>query len=367
MHIRPFKAAFPIWSRIASAEVFFASVKSDYQIFRDQGLFDTYPTNALYIYQIRNGRRWHTGLLACTDIRDYLSGGIKKHEKTMAAKETKQFELLHQRQAMVKPVTLLYPDVNDINSLLKEYTVNVIPDFSIPLGSEEHLIWCVEEKAGIQKLQELFEQEVPDAYIADGHHRSAATALQYQERGCVSPFDQLLCAFFPSSELEIHDFNRVIKDLSNLTPIYFMARLSAYCDIEPVTNVVKPKEKHHMLLYLDEEWFRLKWKKEVLNPIEKEPVKLDADLLNEHILKGILGIEDVRNDPRISYVEGPKGLEAIQQKVQKGDKNRMAFCLYPVQLEEMFIVADYKKELPPKSTWFEPRMRNGLIVLDYPK
>ncbi|NRB64229.1 MAG: DUF1015 domain-containing protein, partial [Saprospiraceae bacterium] len=342
MHIRTFKAAFPVWSRIISAEDFLANVKTDYRKFRDQGLFDTYPKDALYIYQIRNDKRWFTGLLACTDIRDYLAGSIKKHEKTMAVKEAKQVELLHQRQATVKPVTLLYPDVDNINTLLKEYTINVRPDFVISLGSEKHLVWCVEEKAGIQKLQELFKEEVPHAYIADGHHRSAAMAFQYQQRGCVSPFDQMLCAFFPSSELEIHDFNRVIKNLGRLSPIYFMARLSACCDIEPIAKAFKPHKKHQMLLYLDEEWFRLTWKKEVLKPLEKEAVILDADLLNEYILKGILGIVDVRNDLRISYVEGPKGLEAIQQKVLKGDKNRMAFCLYPVQMEEMFIVADHE-------------------------
>jgi uncharacterized protein (DUF1015 family) len=367
MHIRPFKAVFPAWRKIKSADAFLSSVKEDYADFRQKGWFDTSVHPAFHIYQIRTTHRLHTALLACTDIRDYLEGDIRKHEHTLALKEAKQMELLQQRRASVKPVTLAYPDVEAINQLLRDYTTRIEPDIVVKVEEETHSIWAVEERVGIEKLQALFNERVPRAYIADGHHRSAATARQFLEHHKSVDYNQLLCAFFPSSELEIHDFNRVVKDLGSLSSTSFMARLSALFHIVPLGQAHKPERKHELLLHIDEEWYHLVWKPEILKQYADQPVVLDAHLLNEWVMKDVLGIKDVRNDPRISYVEGPRGLDAIRHKVEKGSTDRLAFCLYPVQLEEMYQVADAQRELPPKSTWFEPRMKNGLIVLEYPK
>lgn len=332
-----------------------------------QGLFRAADEQAFYIYQIRTSNRYHTALIACVDVRDYLQGHIRKHEHTLESKERKQLDLLKHRRAAVKPVTLAYPDVESINLILREYTIRIEPDFTIRHGEDTHLIWAVEEQIGIQKLRSLFRKKVPNAYIADGHHRSAATARQFMETGGDERFGQLLCAFFPASELEIHDFNRVVRGIGLQSHASFLARLSQVLHIRQLAQARKPQAKFNLLLYLGQEWFELAWKENVLSAHEQQNVVLDAQLLNQFVLRDILGIDDVRNDPRISYVEGPRGLDALRQKVDKDNADRAAFGLYPVQLEEMFTVADSQQELPPKSTWFEPRIQNGLIVLTYPE
>lgn len=367
MQISPFKASFPAWEKLTSTQDYFSSVKEKYADLSGKGLFRRSDQPACYIYQIRTPSRYHTALIACTDIRDYLQGDIRKHEHTLAPKERKQVDLLQQRSAAVKPVTLAYPDVEPINLILREYSTRIEPDFSIRDGEQTHLIWAVEEKIGIQKLQSLFREKVPCAYIADGHHRSAATARRFLDSGEDERFGQLLCAFFPASELEIHDFNRVVKHLGDQSHASFIARLSEVLHIRPLGQARKPRKKFYMLLYLGQEWFELAWKEEVLRAYLHQKVVLDAQLLNRYVLKDILGIENVRHDPRLSYIEGPSGLDALRQKVDKDPARRVAFGLYPVQLEEMFTVADSREELPPKSTWFEPRMKNGLIVLTYPE
>lgn len=367
MHIRPFKASFPAWEKLSSTQEYFSSVKETFGGLSGAGLFRQADHPACYIYQIRTPSRYHTALIACTDVRDYLQGAIRKHEHTLEPKERKQLDLLKERKAAVKPVTLAYPDVEPINLILREYSTRIEPDFTIQHGEDTHLIWAVEEEVGIRKLQSLFQQKVPYAYIADGHHRSAATARQFLEAGERAHFGQLLCAFFPASELEIHDFNRVVKDLGGLSHAAFMAHLSQVLHIRSLGQARKPQQKFNMLLYLGGEWFELSWKQDILSAYLHQDVVLDAQLLNQYVLSDILGIADVRNDPRLSYVEGPRGLDALRQKVDKDSDQRAAFGLYPVQLEEMFSVADSQKELPPKSTWFEPRMKNGLIVLTYPE
>mgnify|MGYP006266250507 CR=1 FL=1 len=367
MHIRPFQAAYPRLSDLSSVDVFFDQVKEAYGEYVQAGQYDRFRKDALYIYQIRTNNRYHTALLACADIRDYLTGHIRKHEHTLQYKEDKQLELLWKRQASVKPITLAYPDVEQVNHFLREYTRRMEPDLQVGLHGDQHLVWAIEEEVGIRKLQRLFAEKIPVAYIADGHHRTAAVARQFSLRGSAGSFDRLLCAFFPSSELEIHDFNRVIKDLGEWSTGHFLKRLKAVCHVTPLGQARKPQEKFHMLLYLNEEWFECCWKAEMLGRYQDQEVVLDAQLLNTWVLQDILGIEDVRNDPRISYVEGPRGLDALRQKVNKAVDNRLAFGLYPVQLEEMYAIADSQLELPPKSTWFEPRMKNGLIVLEYPE
>jgi len=367
MQISPFKASFPLWEKLPSTEDYFLSVKEKYTKMAGQGLFRPATEPAFYIYQIRTPSRYHTALITCVDVREYLQGHICRHEHTLEPKERKQLDLLRYRQAAVKPVTLAYPDVEPINLLLREYSTRIEPDFTIKYGADTHLIWAVEEQVGINKLQSLFEENVPSAYIADGHHRSAATARQFLEAGEDERFSQLLCAFFPASELEIYDFNRVVLDIGGQSHASFLARLSQVLYVRPLGQARKPQDKFILLLYMGEEWFELAWKEEVLSAYVHQDVVLDAQLLNQYVFKDILDIEDVRNDPRLSYVEGPRGLDALRQKVDKDSANRVAFGLYPVQLAEMFAVADSGEELPPKSTWFAPRIKNGLIVLTYPE
>ena len=219
----------------------------------------------------------------------------------------------------------------------------------------------------IQKIQTLFLEKVPETYIADGHHRSSSTALMHQmmegnPKG--ESFDLLLSAFFPADELEIHDFNRIVERECSLTT--FMAKLSQIFDIEIMEEPAKPSRKFEIVMFINFEWFKLIWKPDVLDKFESQKVILDASLLDEFVLRKIMGIEDIRSSTRIKYVEGPKGLKSLRSRTIKKDNN-VGFCLYPVQLGDILTVADMGKTMPPKSTFFEPRIKNGLIVQEFEK
>jgi len=177
-------------------------------------------------------------------------------------------------------------------------------------------------------------------------------------------YRSLLCAFFPSDELEIYDFNRIVEGLKNVSLTRFMAGLSEVFEIKFLESAAKPKKKHEITIYVNNEWYSLKWKKEILKKYKNQKVILDANLLDEHILKPIFGIEDIRTDTRIKYVEGVKPIQEIIDKTNKVE-GRVAFCIYPVKMEELLLVADQNKVMPPKSTWFEPRMKNGLVSQDF--
>ena len=204
---------------------------------------------------------------------------------------------------------------------------------------------------------------VPKAYIADGHHR-CATAKRLSQGKNHSPFSKTVCAFFPSSDLEIHDFNRVIDTFIDISPTYFMARLSQYCNIQAMDLPYKPRKKHELLLYIKQEWYQLHWKPSIFEQGRFQADSLDSLLLNEIILKEILGIEDISNSPRINYIEGPRGLSGLQKATLEKD-TQIGIALYPVQTYELFELADQSIILPPKSTWFEPRLINGLINFQY--
>ncbi len=369
MNLNPFQAVFPKLEYITSADHFFSTVKEDYPEYVLSGFFEKSSTAGLYVYQIKQKNRTFLGLIGCVDIEDYTSGNIIIHEKTLAAKEQQQIHLLLKRGAQVKPILLTHPRIDNLDDLLRELTKTKTPYYEVDfdLEKERHTFWEILDGTTIQKIQALFKKEIPQSYIADGHHRSSATALMNDRTKADNEeksYDQILCAFFPTSELEIYDFNRVIEGLGEVSPTYFMARLSQLFDIEELVVPRKPLKKHELTLFINKEWYQLTWRKEVLEEYQKEPVILDVQLLNEKVLKGILNIEDVRMDLRVKYVEGPQGLEGIKGKTLKNEQ-RIGFCLYPVDMEDFIKISDVGSTLPPKSTWFEPRIRNGLIVKDF--
>ena len=369
MQIRPFQAVFPNLEYIASADSFFNTVKQDYSTYRRNNFFQKAAQEALYVYQIQSPHRDYWGMIACADILDYLNGHILKHESTIAEKEQQQMQLLFNRQAMVKPVLLTYPDIPDINSLLQKSISETEIFFSVNFQFEQstHRLWQITDGQVIQKLQNLFKTRVPVCYIADGHHRSSSSARIYKQRKNLTqnnPFSSLLCAFFPASQLAIYDYNRVVEGLNHISIAAFMARLSRVFELEVLAQPSKPRKKHELVMLLEEEWFRLVWKKSVLSQLEQEEDILDVSLLNEIVLKGILNIGDVRTDSRVKYVEGPRGMQQLKEKAIKNDK-RVAFLLYPVCLNDLMRIASAGKVLPPKSTWFEPRVKNGLLVYEF--
>lgn len=366
MHIKPFQAVYPNLDYVTSADSFFNAVREEYNEYYKSGFFTKTAQEALFIYRIQGKERAYTGLVACADIRDYLDGNIRQHEHTLAAKEQQQMQLMLRRRAAVKPVLLAYPPVEAISQWVESYIARHSPFFEVGSGEsqEHHSLWEVRDGRSIREIQGLFGQHVPCTYIADGHHRTTTTALMYSkalEGKHQGDYQLLLCTLFPTSDIEILDFNRVVYGLNGLSPSAFMAHLSHYFEIGFLDGPQKPSQKHEATLFFNREWYRLRWKERILLEYPDEEVILDAMLLDEKVLGKILGIEDVRTDQRILYVEGPKGLEGIMQAVSKGEE-AAAFCLYPVQMKELMMVADIGKALPPKSTWFEPRMKNGLIV-----
>lgn len=369
MQIRPFSAIFPNRDFISSADSFFATVREQYPEYVQSGFFEDKKPSGMYVYRIETERHPFIGLTCCVEVADYLEGKIKKHEETIASKEQMQVQLLLRRNAAVKPVLLIYKNVETLDQWLKAYITDKSPEFEIHFedAKETHCYWAVRESEDISFLQELFLEKIPNSYVADGHHRISATTLlqqRTQNNSRLTPRNKILCSFFPVSELEVYDYNRVIHSLENISMATFMALISKVFDIEPMKEEAKPAQKHELTMYLKKEWFRLRWRPHVLEGYEKQGVILDTMLLNEKVLTDILEMKDVRTDERIEYIEGPKGVNSITKRVNR-DEHSVGFCLYPLTLEELMHIADEDKVLPPKSTWFEPRMRNGLIVKEY--
>jgi len=369
MEINPFQAVYPSLEYITSADFFFNTVKEAYSDYRKNGFFQKSAEDAIYIYQIKTKEKSYTGLVGCATVQDYLNDKIKKHENTLASKEQQQLQLMIKRGAAVKPILLTYPTVDAIEKIIAQQIKKVKPFFKVSFadGGEVHTIWKIDDGSNIKKIQTIFAKKVPHAYIADGHHRSSTSALMaktMKEKNKTGQYDQILAAFFAVKELSIYDYNRVVQGLDDRTMARFMAEISQIFEIKILKKAAKPRRKFELTMLIGEEWFRLKWKQEVIKKYEKEDVLLDANLLEQEVIKDIMKIKDTKTDNRISYVEGPKGFENIAKRTRK-DENKIAFCLFPVMIDDLFKVADAGAIMPPKSTWFEPRVKNGLLVLEF--
>ncbi|HMO40347.1 MAG TPA: DUF1015 family protein [Saprospiraceae bacterium] len=368
MQILPFQALYPNPQLTAAEPAFFDRVKEDYLYFLQKEYFQQHAPPAFFIYQIRQPGRLYTGLLACTDIEAYRRGTIQKHEHTIRTEESKQMRFTLERQSIVKPVLLTYPENDRIDEWINRYTA-LHPVFSVtefPAEEQTHRLWAVDAPEHIMTLQAIFEQQVPQAYIADGHHRMAAMAMIAETTNSEhirETYRPVFCAFFPSGQLDILEFNRVVLLPPELPLPHFIDQLQALCDIKPLSVPQKPTQKHDMTLCTPEGWYHLRWRNNCLQDTTAAAL-LDTALLNHWVLTPLLGIEDVRNDRRITYIEGPQGLDAVRHKVHEMPHS-VGFCLYPVAFEELAELVASEGVMPPKSTWFEPRMKNGLIVKSY--
>lgn len=369
MHIQPFQAFYPIMDLIPSPDHFFSSIKEKFSEYYEGGFYTKLPQEGFYIHQIEARHRTFLGLIACVDIQDYIGGFIKRHENTIASSEQEQMRQMLFRNAQTKPVLLTYRNNLDITDLLKNYT-NANEAFlrvKFEEPDELHTFWEISNGPEISRIQALFLEQVSQTYIADGHHRTSTMAKMFQRYGAEkpdNPYRWLVAAFYPTAELEIHDFNRIISGLTDLSPTVFMAKLSKLFEIQLLEHAEKPRQKHELTMLIDNEWYRLNWRPRILEKFKSEPVLLDVNLLNQKVLKNILGIQNIRNDYRIRYIQGTKGLDNVREKTMKSDE-RLAFCLYPVSMDDFLAVSEADGVLPPKSTWFEPRIRSGLIVKQY--
>jgi len=367
MKITPFRATYANFRHIPSPDDFCESAKFLFREYVEAGKMEEFPQAAFYIYQMEGRQhRRHTGLVAFDAIEDFLTGRVKMHEKTLREKEEQQMELFLRWDAVLKPVLLTHPPVPALDAWLQAFAEQHKP-LSVARfvkSGQVHRVWAVPDPADIAHLQQLFAEQVPNVYIADGHHRTTTVALlheRYKQQANDRNFDHLFCAFFSTDQLDILDYNRVVEAPAALSPSQLLVQLSKLFDLECLDEPQKPTQKYEMTLLLRKEWFRLRWRKEVLERFSAQTVVLDASLLNELVLHDLLGITDVRTDQRISYVEGSKGLKGIQKAAKTG-VNRLGFLLYPVSFDDLRQLADTGESMPPKSTYFEPRLPSGMLV-----
>lgn len=366
MKIQPFRAFFPNLDLIDSPDAFFASVKESYPALKQQGYFKQRNSPGFYLYQIECFDRRFTGVVALVDIEAYLKGKIKRHEQTIARSEVQQKQLILYRKAMVKPVLLGYPTVGAIQRLTSSVLEEKEPfiDIGFTDGTGVHRLWEINDAVQIARLQGLFAQNVSLSVIADGHHRCSGAALLYGEQkgDARKLYQYLLVGLFPNSELSINSYNRIVTGLNGQSPIQFLERLREICHVTPLATPRKPTQKFEVLMLLRDKWYRLYWREETLASFE-ESVLLDVNLLNELILRRQLGIRNVRNALRINYLPHQEGFENVLSKM-KLSEDGIAFLLPSVKFHEIMYFARAGKVLPPKSTWFEPRIKNGLLVYE---
>ena len=341
----------------------------NFKKFQDKGWLVQDEKSAYYIYaQTMNGKTQY-GLVVGAFVGDYLNGTIKKHELTRKDKEEDRMKHVRVNDANIEPVFFAYPDNKVLDELINKYVKNNAPeyDFIAPIDGFGHQFWVISDANDIDIITKEF-AKMPALYIADGHHRSAAAALVGAEKANNNPnhkgdeeYNYFMAVCFQASQLTILDYNRVVKDLNGLTSAQFLEKLEKNFDVQRMgKEIYHPTGLHNFSLYLDGEWYSLTAKKGTYNDADPIGV-LDVDISSRLILDEILGIKDLRTDKRIDFVGGIRGLNELKERVDSGEM-KMALALYPVSMQQIMDIADSGKIMPPKATWFEPKLRSGLVI-----
>lgn len=341
----------------------------NFKKFQDKGWLVQDEKPAYYIYaQTMNGKTQY-GLVVGAFVEDYLNGTIKKHELTRKDKEEDRMKHVRVNDANIEPVFFAYPDNKVLDELINKYVKNNAPeyDFIAPIDGFGHQFWVISDANDIDVITKEF-AKMPALYIADGHHRSAAAALVGAEKAKNNPnhkgdeeYNYFMAVCFQASQLTILDYNRVVKDLNGLTSAQFLEKLEKNFEVQRMgKEIYHPTGLHNFSLYLDGEWYSLTAKKGTYNDADPIGV-LDVDISSRLILDEILGIKDLRTDKRIDFVGGIRGLNELKERVDSGEM-KMALALYPVSMQQIMDIADSGKIMPPKATWFEPKLRSGLVI-----
>lgn len=346
----------------------YESAAEHFQMFQEKGWLVQDAEDHYYIYAQTMDGKTQYGLVVGAYVNDYLTGVIKKHELTRRDKEEDRMKHVRVCDANMEPVFFAYPDNALLNELILRYAKTTPEyDFVAPIDGFRHQFWVISDSRDMDMITEEF-RKMPSLYIADGHHRSAAAALVGAEKAKQNPnhagteeYNYFMAVCFQASQLTILDYNRVVKDLHGMSSEEFLAALGKNFEVELKGSAnYKPCHLHEFSLYLDGKWYSLTAKQGTYDDADPIGV-LDVDISSRLILDELLGIKDLRSDKRIDFVGGLRGLEELKRRVDSGEM-RMALALYPVSMKQIMDIADSGKIMPPKATWFEPKLRSGLII-----
>lgn len=346
----------------------YSKAAQNFERFQQEGWLVQDKKDCYYIYaQTMNGKTQY-GLVVGAYVPDYMNGVIKKHELTRRDKEEDRMKHVRVNNANVEPVFFAYPDDALLDEIVQKYTAEKpVYDFVAPDDGFGHKFWVIDDDKDIERITEEF-KGMPALYIADGHHRSAAAALVGAEKANQNPahrgdeeYNYFMAVCFPASQLTIIDYNRVVKDLNGLTEEEFLAALQKNFEVQKMgAEIYKPAGLHNFALYLGSNWYSLTARPGTYN--DNDPIGvLDVTISSNLILDEILGIKDLRSDKRIDFVGGIRGLGELKRRVDSGEM-KVALALYPVSMKQLMDIADTGNIMPPKTTWFEPKLRSGLVI-----
>lgn len=367
LHIIKPEIDFPAGTDEHTEPVYDKAVEN-FHLFKEKGWLVQDEKDKLYIYaQTMNGRTQY-GIVGAASVDDYMNGVIKKHELTRKDKEEDRMKHVRNTNANVEPVFFTFPAVQELDDIVAKIVKETEPvyDFVAEDGFGHHF-WVIDNEATINRIVELF-AEIPATYVADGHHRTAAAALVGNEKRQNNPnhtgneeYNYFLAVHFPDNQLQIIDYNRVVKDLNGLTEAELLAKLEEDFEVtEMGTEIFKPAELHTFSMYLGGKWHKLVARSGRYD--DNDPIGvLDVTILSNLVLDKNLEIKDLRTDKRIDFVGGIRGLGELKRRVDSGEM-KAAFALYPVSMQQLIDIADTGNIMPPKTTWFEPKLRSGLVI-----
>lgn len=340
----------------------------NFKLWQERGWLVQDDAEMYYVYAQTMDGRTQYGLVAAANVDDYMTGKIKKHELTRKDKEEDRMIHVRIQNANIEPVFFAYPDVDEMNQIVENIVKNQVPEYDfVAEDGFGHTFWAIRDADVNARITEIFAQ-IPALYVADGHHRTAAAALVGAEKRAANPnhtgaeeYNYFLAVIFPESQLKIIDYNRVVKDLNGLTVQEFLARLSESFDVVDMgTDIYKPNVLHNFGMYLDGKWYSLTAKAGTYD--DNDPIGvLDVTVLSNLVFDKILNLGDLRTSKRIDFVGGIRGLGELQKRVDSGEMVA-AFALYPVTMRQIIDIADTGNIMPPKTTWFEPKLRSGLVI-----
>lgn len=365
-HIIKPEIDFPVGKDEHDEDVY-TKAAENFQLFQEKGWLLQDEKEMYYVYaQTMNGKTQY-GLVVGASVEDYMTGKIKKHELTRRDKEEDRMKHVRVNDANIEPVFFAYPDNEALNVIVAKTTAQQ-PEYDfVSVDGVGHHFWLIQHEEDIRRITEIF-AAMPAMYIADGHHRSAAAALVGAEKVKNNPkhtgteeYNYFMAVCFPDSQLTIIDYNRVVKDLNGLTPAEFIQKLEKNFTVEPTgTEIQRPKNLHNFSVYLDGRSFSVTAKPGTYD--DSDPIgQLDVTITSRLVLDEILGIKDLRSDKRIDFVGGIRGLGELKKRVDSGEM-AVALALYPVSMKQLMDIADTGNIMPPKTTWFEPKLRSGLVI-----